>query len=418
MNTDILKVFSKRQNYKRFLSQVPEQRLPEQMQFIFRHIPEYFEDLEKEEIDWNDFQSFVNMRNPNLSEEESLEFNTMCETMVAFKGDEKPGLMRMLNDRMWALELSEAAHHVGMGEEESSTVEQMFREWQNERSRSGGDDGLSFVDTPVPELLNGAQEYVKYEWPIPELNTMLGPISKGDFLIIAGRPDSGKTTILSNAVLHFASQLLDDECILWCNNEEGADRVKTRQLQAALGWTNAELLKDKEATRIAALKTGYGKVRFMDDSSMSIHDIESHIEACKPSIIIIDQIWKVAGFEKESQNIAERYGKLAQYVRGLAKKHGPVIGASQLDATAENVKYPTMGSLYNSKTSVQGESDAIVTIGHVAGEEDIRYLRAPKNKLRGAHPKMRNVGCAVRLDKERARLVSLNRGSRTYEDVK
>lgn len=261
----------------------------------------------------------------------------------------------------------------------------------------------------MSELLNGAQDYVKYFWPIDELNAMLGPISKGDFIIIAGRPDSGKTTILSNAVLHFASQLGDDECILWCNNEEGADRVRTRQLQSALGWTNEEILKDKEATELSLVNTGYSKIKLMDNSAMSIHDIEAHIEACNPSIIIIDQIWKVAGFEKESTNIAERYGKLAQYVRGLAKQYGPVIGASQLDATAENVKYPTMGSLYNSKTSVQGESDAIVTIGHIQGEEDIRYLRAPKNKLRGAHPKMRNMGCAVRLDKERAKLISLNR---------
>jgi hypothetical protein len=409
MNTDILKIFSKRQNYKKFLSQVPEQRLPETMQFIFRNLPQYFEETQQAEIDWVDFQSFVNLRNPNMGEQQVLEFNTLCERMVSYEGDEQPGLMRMLNDRVWAMRLSETAHHVGMGEEEASTIEEQFRQWQNEKAQNGDSGGLSFVDTSVSELLNGAQDYTKYFWPIDELNSMLGPISKGDFIIVAGRPDSGKTTILSNAVLHFASQLLDNQCILWCNNEEGADRVKTRQLQAALGWTNDELLRDKEATQTAAEKTGFSKIKLMDNSSMSIHDIEAHIEACNPSIIIIDQIWKVSGFEKESENLADRYGKLAQYVRGLAKKYGPVIGASQLDATAEGVKYPTMGSLYNSKTSVQGESDAIVTIGHVQGEEDIRYLRAPKNKLRGAHPKMRNMGCAVRIDKERAKLVSLNK---------
>ena len=55
MNTDILKIFSKRQNYKKFLSQVPEQRLPETMQFIFRNLPEYFDETKKDEIEWNDF---------------------------------------------------------------------------------------------------------------------------------------------------------------------------------------------------------------------------------------------------------------------------------------------------------------------------------------------------------------------------
>ena len=272
----------------------------------------------------------------------------------------------------------------------------------------GREDGLSFVDVSVTDLLELTDNYVRYDWSIPEFNLMLGPISKGDFIIIGGRPDGGKTTILANQATHWATQLEDDECILWCNNEEGADRVKTRLLQASLGWTNDELLKNKEVTSETASKTGYDKIKLMDNTAMTAYDIEAHIEACNPKVIIVDQIWKVGGFEKESNTSIERYAKLAQYMRGLAKKHGPVIGASQLDATAENVKYPTMASLYNSKTSVQGEADAIVTIGQSKEEgEDIRFLRAPKNKLRGAKSEFRNQGCAIRLDKERARLVSL-----------
>lgn len=49
---------------------------------------------------------------------------------------------------------------------------------------------------------------------------MLGPISKGDFIILASRPDGGKTTLLSQAAVHWCTQLEDDECVLWCNNEE------------------------------------------------------------------------------------------------------------------------------------------------------------------------------------------------------
>lgn len=144
MNTDILKIFSKRQNYKKFLSQVPEQRLPETMQFIFRNLPEYFDETKKDEIEWNDFQSFVNIRNPNLSEQQVLEFNSLCERMVTHDEEEKPGLMRMLNDRVWAMSLSETAHDVGMGDEEPSAIEEQFRSWQNEKAGSGDADGLSF----------------------------------------------------------------------------------------------------------------------------------------------------------------------------------------------------------------------------------------------------------------------------------
>ena len=167
----------------------------------------------------------------------------------------------------------------------------------------------------------------------------------------------------------------------------------------------------KDLKRSVALfesKVGIGKIRVMDNTSMTVHDIEAAIEACNPKIIIIDQIWKVGGFEKQSGTGIERYAKLAQYVRELAKRYGPIIGASQLDGTADNTKYPMMGTLYGSKTAVQGEADAIVTIGQSAEEGvDMRFLRAPKNKLSYADNEFRSAGCAVKIDKERAQFVSL-----------
>jgi hypothetical protein len=103
----------------------------------------------------------------------------------------------------------------------------------------------------------------------------------------------------------------------------------------------------------------------------------------------------------------ERFAKLSQFIRDLAKEHAPIIATTQLDGSADNVKYPSMGSLYNSKTSVQGEADCILTIGQQPEEDDIRYFRCPKNKLSYADPKFRSAGCAVRIDKEKAQLISL-----------
>ncbi|HAI38327.1 MAG TPA: hypothetical protein DCM40_09490, partial [Maribacter sp.] len=88
--------------------------------------------------------------------------------------------------------------------------------------------------------------------------------------------------------------------------------------------------------------------------------------------------------------------------------HGPIIGASQLDATADNEKYPTMGALYNSKTAVQGEADAILTIGQTKQDgPDIRFLSAPKNKLAYANNEWRNVGATVRIDKAKAQIITM-----------
>ena len=45
---------------------------------------------------------------------------------------------------------------------------------------------------------------------------------------------------------------------------------------------------------------------------------------------------------------------------------------------------------------------------------DVRFLRAPKNKLAKAHPDFRSEGCAIKLDKERAQIISM-RGKYEYK---
>ena len=200
--------------------------------------------------------------------------------------------------------------------------------------------------------------------------------------------------------------------MLWCNNEESGSRIRLRQTQAALNWTREEIMKDlADSVDRFEKKVGVNKIRVMDNTTMTIYDIEAAIEAYNPKIIFIDQVFKVGGFEKEYSGI-DRYAKLAQYVRELAKRYGPIICASQIDGTADNMKYPQMGTLYGSKTSVQGEADAILMIGQSAEEgADLRFLRAPKNKLAGAHVDFRSAGCAIKLDKERAQLISLIGGT-------
>lgn len=409
METDILLLLSNIKSYNRFSSLIREERLSKDIRLIYENLLPYFQGSKKDTVDWDDLRYWIHLQHPNLSEENAQTVDTLCS--VLGESDKVPdsATVQTLTARYWANQIAEKAYEVGYGEGTLDDVQDLIREYQLETTGNAGKvDGLSFVEVSIKDLLEITDNYVRYGWSIPEFNLMLGPLSIGDFILIAARPDGGKTTALASQAVHWASQLKEGECILWCNNEEGADRVKTRLLQAALGWTNDELLKNKEVTAEAAKQTGYDKIKLMDNTAMTAYDIEAHIEACNPKLIIVDQIWKVGGFEKESNTSIERYAKLAQYMRGLAKKHGPVIGASQLDASAENVKYPTMASLYNSKTAVQGEADAIITIGQAKEEgEDIRFIRAPKNKLRGAKSEFRNQGCAVRLDKERARLVSL-----------
>ena len=68
-----------------------------------------------------------------------------------------------------------------------------------------------------------------------------------------------------------------------------------------------------------------------------------------------------------------------------------------------------MNQLYGSKTWVQGEADAIVTIGRMHNDPipDARYIYVPKNKLVGGEPTKRNARWEVRIHPEIARYSSV-----------
>jgi hypothetical protein len=408
---DILLLLSNISNYKRFSSLVREERLSEDVRYIYKDLNSYYSELVKTDVDWQEFKVWsTTIQHPSLSDEKLASITTLCDKLDSCEPLHEGAVMRNLSTRYWANAISETAYRVVTGTATMDDVKNQIKEYNLEVKGVEWDlESLSLSNSELLEQLQELKDAPKYSWSIPELELMLGPVSKGDFLIIGARPDGGKTTFLATQAVHFASQLNDGDCVLWCNNEEAGSRIRLRQTQAALGWTREEVMNDlKKSVSLFESKVGIGKIRVMDNTSMTVHDIEAAIEACNPKIIIIDQIWKVGGFEKQTGTGIERYAKLAQYVRELAKRYGPIIGASQLDGTADNTKYPMMGTLYGSKTAVQGEADAIVTIGQSIEEGvDMRFLRAPKNKLSYADNEFRSAGCAVKIDKERAQFLSL-----------
>ena len=410
MELDIVKLLAKQSNLKRFSSLIREERLSKDIRFILQQLQPYFSDTAKPEVDWDEFNTWVTINHPNLSDERMKAIQGYLWLIRDGCQDVDCSVLRTLSTRHWAEKISDAAYEVSVGDAKMSRITELLREYNMEVKGVEWDlDSLNLSDTEMMEQLQELKDAPKYSWSVPELELMLGSICKGDFIILGARPDGGKTTLLSTQAVHWAKQLEEGECILRCNNEESASRVRLRQTQAALAWTREEVMKDlQKSVDTFNEKVGVGRIKMLDNTSMTVHDIEASIEACNPKIIIIDQIWKVGGFEKTSHNGIDRYAKLAQYVRELAKRYGPIIGASQLDGSADGEKYPKMNALYNSKTAVQGEADAIVCIGQNPSEGvDIRFLSAPKNKLSYANNDFRNAGAAVRIDKERAQIVSL-----------
>lgn len=243
---------------------------------------------------------------------------------------------------------------------------------------------IELVTDNLQEILSKLVHKPGLRWRLSCLNKSLGSLRKGNFGFIFARPETGKTTFLASEVTHMASQLKEEDGpILWLNNEEQGDVVRLRQYQAALGARLEHLKSRPERAYQAFKEKTKGKIFLVDSPILTKDKVSKLAFKYKPSLIVVDQLDKVSGFESDREDL--KLGSIYQWARELAKEYCPVIGVCQADGTAEGVKYLTMGHVSNAKTAKQAEADWILGIGrdNSPGYDYVRFLSILKNKLVG-----------------------------------
>lgn len=258
-----------------------------------------------------------------------------------------------------------------------------------------------------------------FTWHIPELNHHLRKIRAGDFIIVAARPDKGKTTFGVQMAAHMATQLSsvyedsNERSIIWLNNEGLGRRISSRLVQSALSCTVTDMIELKRTgtlwNKYEALMGGRrDSVRVLDIHSFRYWQVEELMKRVKPAAIFFDMIDNVR-FDGEVNNGGNRTDQLLeamyQWARELAVIHEvPIIAFSQLSGEAEGKAYPLQSELKDSKTGKQGAADIILTIGATESGGSLRYLGAPKNKLKRAGSTDPKIECV--LDGNNARYIS------------
>ena len=251
-------------------------------------------------------------------------------------------------------------------------------------------EDIEFVSDDAEEIYGSGEERSGgLQFRLESLRKSLGGLHRGDFGFIFARPESGKTTFLASEVTHFAAQVTQP--ILWFNNEERSEKVKSRLHSAALGLTKESIMKDTVGCVAKYMDITKGNIKLIDQSGEKLHKkwVERIVKELNPSLIVFDQLDKITGFGKEDREDL-KLGAAYIWARGLAKQYCPIIGVSQADVSGEGKQWLHMDNVANAKTAKQAEADYIIGIGksHKLGLEHIRYLHLSKNKLTGNHAKM------------------------------
>lgn len=292
-------------------------------------------------------------------------------------------LIKTHSERSFAYSLGLICMEVFEGRKQLSDVIEEYSKLEQTKEKVSDD---IFVTDDLEELAKETDRESGLQWRLPSLRENLGGLTRGDFGFIFARPETGKTTFLASEVSYMAEQA--ESYVIWANNEEKAERVQTRIMQASLGCTTADLYFDRSGNNRKFLTKTNNLFKLYDKTPMHKRDIEFILKQFSPSLLVIDQIDKIRGFKADRDDLL--LGSIYLWAREMAKQHCPIIGVCQADASAEDKRWLTMDNVAKSKTEKAAEADFMIGIGkvHTIGLENMRFINLVKNKLTGSHARI------------------------------
>jgi replicative DNA helicase len=407
---DLLRVISNKDKYERFKEHIKKHNVSNITMDIANTIGDYFANYPtRTDIVWDELQTFFFIvKGKKLKDAASYEEAFKKAATGSASATEDDILKRLINFD-YASRITDAAMKVVSGTADVEDIAPLLDDYRKEVGSSV--DISSVFVSPSLEYVAEVVASSGLSWRLHELNVSLGPLRRGDFGIIAARPETGKTTMVASEASYMLTQLAEDKQVIWINNEESSKKVMMRVIQAFHGVTTAELMKDVAKYERAFLDAGGARFLVLDDDSSfkSATKLTRLFKETNPGLIIFDQLDKVHGFNNDREDL--RIGRLYEWARDLAKTYCPVISISQISDSGEGQKWLNNSMLRGSKTDKAGEADYTILIGkeNEPGADLERYISIGKNKLFGGPDTLeahRHGNFHVSIDPAHARYVS------------
>lgn len=400
LDITLLQILKHRKKYEQLHRSVNERAVDPRTKIVLTDFGRYFKQVEECEViplTGEFFTWFSMVAHRNLTDDNLVVYRNLFEKAEKEPSNEtKQLLVQSLLESDLAVKLSDAIEaytderEIDLYTVLRSTMEKF--ELDVERKVK-----LPMVEA-TDSLFDDDTNNTGFRWRWECLNRCMRPLRPGDFGILAGRPDKGKSTAVADNITFMANQIADvygansGRSILWLNNEGPGDRIFKRCIQSALGLPTSKLVKlNSEGKLWPAYEAAVGGdrtiIKVMNIHGMKSWQVEEILRQVKPALVVFDMIDNVS-FEGAVINGGTRTDQLLegmyQWGRELAVRyHCPVIATSQISAEGDGLAFPTLAMLKDSKTGKQGTADFIITIGakNDPGFEAIRFVGLTKNKL-------------------------------------
>jgi replicative DNA helicase len=403
LDITVLRLLKHRGQYDKLIRSVPERAVDARTQTVLADYGRFFRETGTDLIQSGPFTTWFKLAHPRLRDEDLGVYGHLFKQIDE---DVEPGVAAGINERLIAADTAARVADLLQRWNDGAEVD-LYQDLQAnlDRYREAANRKVASAQVldPIEELLAAEENDWGLHWRLPCLNEHMKPLVPGDFVVVAARPDKGKTTFCASELTHMAAQVDtlwpgEKRSILWFNNEGPGKRIVMRNFQAALNATTEDLVRlsgiasnDQHRTMVRsnyakALGGRPGVLRVFDIHGMWNHQVEDIIAAHKPALVLFDMVDNVR-FGGEAGNNGQRTDQLLeamyQWARLIGVKHDcAALATSQLSADADGLQWPTLPMLKDSKTGKQGAADVIITIGSVNDPMLVnsRYIGTTKNK--------------------------------------
>lgn len=391
MDLNILGALRERNRFRQLRGAVPDAQLGTETLTMLAWYDAYFKQFpDKDRIETDVLRSFFTLRAGSSTPEQQAVMKMLINKLDTDVDQSIiDGITHQLYDRDFAGRAAAVLAKFENGDEVDVTYELNRMASENMRRLSAAQPS-SYIDTPIEDLLKDFENDKGLKLPTNCLKESVGGLQGGDLLLVAGRPDKGKTSLVAAILTEFAPQLEGmgwaGRPLLWLNNEGSGKRIIPRIYQSALNVDFVELtrLSNNGALRQLYLQAVCNQdIRVKDVHGMSLGQIEQVIEDMNPAAVVYDMPANIKSGFGAGANKTDGLEATWQAIRDMCVLHDHVgIGTAQISAEGDNELFPGYGAIKDSKTGVQGAVDVMLMMGAFNSPDmaAVRGFATPKNK--------------------------------------
>jgi KaiC/GvpD/RAD55 family RecA-like ATPase len=222
-------------------------------------------------------------------------------------------------------------------------------------------------------------------WPMRIGMMLKGGLRPGHSVVVAARPERGKTLF---GITFTAGFLAQGAKVLYIGNEDPIPDLIMRLLSCITGYTDEQLLKHKDEAMRRAVEQGYNNCVFAGLSPGTLYEVEALVRRHEPDILVVDQMRNIAA---KTENNTLRLEYVARELRNIARRQNCVVLAvTQVGDSGRDKLVLNDGDIDGSNTGIPGACDVILMVGSNDEYErmDLRMIKLAKNKLGGDHSEL------------------------------